>query len=134
MGCDKRVYSIRGTLWVQRELTYGEDLALKGVLKTVADRFASGQATLGDMVDLAFDGETIAALLRVVLKPYEPTPLHRWYSLMRARAAGVDMGNIISVMPNSQLAAVLADFFTINTRWIGSLPDLQKISALNSKA
>lgn len=125
-------YNIRGTLWVQRELTYGEDLELKGVLRVISDRFAGGKATLSDMIDVVFDGETVATLLSVILKPYEPTIVHKAYNAFVARWRGVDRANIVNVMHNSQLAAVLADFFMLNTRWIGSLPDLQNISALNS--
>lgn len=129
---DCKVYSIHGTLWVQRELTYGEDLQLKGVLKVLSDRFAGGNPTLADVIDTVFDGETVAALVRVILKPYEPTPLHRVYNALRARVGRVDRTNIVNAMPNSQLAGVLADFFMLNTKWIGSLPDLQSISALTS--
>ncbi len=134
MASDRKVYNIGGTLWVQRELTYGEDIALKGVLKVISDRFANGQATLGDLIDVAFDGETVAGLLRVVLKPYEPTPIHKAYNAIRAKIGRVDRGNIISIMPNSQLAVVLADFFMLNTRWIGSLPSMPNITGSNSKA
>jgi len=125
-------YNIKGTLWVQRELEYGEDLELKAVLRVVSDKFASGNATLSDLIDTAFDGETLPALFAVILKPYEPTPAHRLYNAIVARWRGIDRTNIVRVMPNSQLAAVLADFFMLNTGWIGSLPDLQTISALTS--
>jgi hypothetical protein len=132
MASDKRVYRVRGTLWMQKELTYGEDLELKGVLKVLSERFSVSKVTLADVIDTVFDGETVATLIRVILKPYEPTPLHRLWNVIAARKSGVDVKNIVASMPNSQLAGVLADFFMLNTKWIGSLPDLQSISALTS--
>lgn len=117
---------------MQRELTYGEDLELRPVLKVIAEKFGAGSPSLGDVIDTIFDGNTLPVFIGIVLKPHEPTLLHKAYNAINAKLHRVDRGKIVQQMPNSQLAEVLADFFMLNTGWMKSLPTLQNLSALNS--
>lgn len=129
MASDRKRYKIAGTLWYQKELTYGEDLELRPVLKVVSEKFGSGSATMSELIDLAFEGEVLKQLIHVVLKPYEPTPYHKVRNWLNARARGIDRSEILLVMTNSQVAEVLADFFAVNTRWIVDLPIWQSLSS-----
>jgi hypothetical protein len=114
----KHVYVIRKTLWYQDELTYAEDGRVKEVVKEVVGP-GFGLENFGESVDLLYEKGAIPGLFAVVLKPYEPTILHRLWN-----KAFMPAGGIVPVMKNSEVAQVLSDFFLFNTRWIGDLMSL----------
>ncbi len=123
----RKIYRVHGTLWTQEELTWAEDQELRPILAKLSGKFAFDKVSLQDVIDTVFDGETVEAFMRIVLKPYAPTPFHRAYNAIVARAQRIDRDEIVKLMRNSQLAEVLADFFTLNTSWIGSWPMLRSI-------
>jgi hypothetical protein len=125
MACKR--YSVRHALWYQDELTYSEDLRLRGPIKEISGVLQGGDVSFGDLIEKTIDSGLFPEVLKVILKPYEPTILHRlWNRYWRGRY-GTD--EVVSVMRNSEIAKVIADFFVLNTSWMGSLPNISNASS-----
>lgn len=118
----KKTYSIKHTLWYQEELTYEEDGRAKEVLKKLEAAFDGQEKHFGQILETLYDAGVVPDLFKVILKPYQPTPLHALWNRFWARWYHIDRNRIIGVMKNSEIAAVVADFFLFNTSWMGNSP------------
>jgi hypothetical protein len=117
------LYRLQDVTWVQRELTLGEDGAVKSLLKPLDGIFT--EKSIGKFIDRLLDGGVIPALLGIILKRYEPNFLFRLAN--GKNSPGEMTPEVCSRLKNSEVAKVLTDFFILNTRW---MPDLQILSNL----
>jgi hypothetical protein len=113
----KRVYVIGRALYYQDELNYAEDGLVKYVLKQVLGDTAA-EMTFGETIDRLYDKGAVPGLFKVILKPYAPTFLHRIWNKAFACA------DVVPTMKNSEIAAVLSDFFFFNTSWLADLQSM----------
>lgn len=119
----KKRYSIKRTLWFIEELTYEEDGRAKELLKKIEEAFQGEEKTLGVILEKVYDSGVVPDLFTIILKPYQPTFLHALWNAFWARHHHLDRSNIkqlVGVMKNSEIGAVLSDFFLLNTSWISS--------------
>ncbi len=116
------VYKVKGSRWKQEPLLYGEWLAcmrlLKGRMAKVRDAGISGVAEV--LQEMSEDG-TLTKLMAVVLKPYGPTPLHRWLNARAAKRHDLSPENLVMNMEAREVARAGIDFFRINLRLTRSL-------------
>lgn len=142
----KKIYNIKHTLWYQGELTVPEDEQIADVHKYVMDALFDGKTKIGDVVEALYKKQNdesesrIQRVLRVVLKPYEPTILHRWWNKFWLKHYGIK--NIYEHIPKSIIVKIITDFFFFDLNWIPHLVDsivssvssLQKITEANNLA
>ena len=110
----KKRYSIKRTLWFIEELTYEEDGRAKELLKKIEEAFQGEEKTLGVILEKVYDSGVVPDLFTIILKPYQPTFLHALWNAFWARHHHLDRSNIkqlVGVMKNSEIGAVLSDFF-----------------------
>lgn len=116
-------YSIKRTLWFISELTYEEDGRAKEILKNLESAFESDEKQIGQIIEKIYDSGVVPDLFAIILKPYQPTPVHTLWNAFWARYYHLDRSKIpqlVGVMRNSEIAAVVSDFFLLNTSWIGN--------------
>lgn len=133
-GVVKR-YRFRGVRFRQLELTYEEDVKLREIIPAAWRSYVAGGQQANDLaaiVDRLFEQNVIREVIRIVLKPDEPTLVHRWLNRLRARRSGIDPDDPILRLHNSEIARVLADFFTINSSWISAYLILSDSSLLKA--
>jgi hypothetical protein len=117
----RRTYRIRGTLWKQEQLTYDE---FETIWKLTRGHFAGldfadPKGGLADWIDRSIEKRILPRIAAVILKPHEPTPLHKLWNRWAARRSGIkpeDLGTVISASP--VLGEIVRDFFMLNVGWI----------------
>jgi hypothetical protein len=119
MGSEKR-YKIAGFPFVQKVLTYPEfEEAVRmsgGFLDDV-----KGLTGFGAVLDKLISSGVVRDLVKLVIKPYERTILHRLYYRAKRAITKKDLGSPIDLMNIDEVAEVVRDFFTINTSSLSSL-------------
>jgi hypothetical protein len=115
----RAIYRIKGSYWRQDSLLYGEWLEcvalLKGRMSQVREGGLAGVASLLD--EMSRDG-TLQKLLSIVVKPHEPTRLHRWRNGRALKKHGVTRENFVLHMEAGEVARAGIDFFRVNLNWI----------------
>jgi hypothetical protein len=60
-------------------------------------------------------------IARIVLTPYEPTALHRWWNKRRRKKLGITPeDDVEAILSAPEFAEAVADFFVINVGWLES--------------
>jgi hypothetical protein len=127
-------------LFKQEELTYGEDAKVKKCITQLAE-ITSGNISLVDALGKIYDSGVAEELFGVILKLYEPTIFHRAWNFVWSKYYGIDLNHresgkkkkpAIAILKNSEVMAVLADFFVLNTNWMKGLENLKQASASRS--
>lgn len=114
IGLKKRHgYVVKGSLWCQDELSYEEDGPAKELLKRSSVILKENDQDILSIIDQLYDANVIPDLLDLVLKPFNPTPLHRLWNLICLARLGRPK-KIVSKMRNSEIGEVIRDFFTDN--------------------
>ena len=121
----KRIYSIKHTLWYQRELEFDENERIAEVKKFISDSLA-GEKKIGDIADELFlkdeNGNSKGhLLLEVVLKSYNPTPAHWLWNHCWAWYYGIKLQEIKYRATDSALAKIIVDFFFFRLYWTTTL-------------
>jgi hypothetical protein len=116
----RKKYSIKRMFFYQDELTYEEDGLAKESLKTFEAAFDSEQKQFGQIIEKIYNSGVVPDLFRIILKPYQPTFVHKLWNAFWARYYHLDRSQIVRTMKNSEIAAVIGDFFLLNTSWMGS--------------
>ena len=121
----KKIYSIRHTLWYQRELEFDENEQVAHIKKFINESLASGKE-IGEIADLMSvkddEGNSmLRTLLTVALHPYHPTPLHRLWNMFWAWYYKIPFVEIKYKAPDSVLAPFLLCFFFFKNSWTMSL-------------
>jgi len=114
------VYFFRGMLWMQSELTYGDDGTVKDLLKTYS-AFIASKPGVPALVDKLYNDAVIPKIFRIVLKP------SRVWSFLFRRGKEFDAETFCIGLKNSEVAKVLADFFTLNKSLISGLIGLSSL-------
>lgn len=117
------------------ELTYDEDTALREIVKgKIGEVLQLDMNNMITLLDKLHEAGVIMDLFKIVVKPYNPTPFHWMWNKFWQSYSGISDGEAIRKMKNSEIAAVLYDFFIINlswmTNWANSVQALS-IPALN---
>lgn len=100
------------------ELTYEQDGLLREILKGRLDEVnAIDKPSIIKVFDKLHETGLLKELFGVVLRPYNPTILHRAWNAFWSWKNTVP-GNPIDVMKNSEIAGVVGDFFVVNLNWI----------------
>ncbi len=123
----KKIYRIKRTLWYQDELTAPEDEKIADIHRFVLDSLYSGQTKIGETIEGLYakqEGDALSRLQRIiniVLKPYEPTIIHRWWNKFWMKLAGMTSDTVYEHIPKSILVQIVADFFLFDLNWIPNL-------------
>lgn len=115
----RKSYRIRKMLFVMEELTYDEDTALREIVKgKIGGVLQLDMNNMITLLDKLHEAGVIMDLFKIVVKPYNPTPFHWLWNKFWQLRSGISDGEAIRKMKNSEIAAVLYDFFTINLSWM----------------
>jgi hypothetical protein len=114
----RKIYVIHGSLWEQRPLEYGENELVKPVIKEAYKIWSEHQGNLGMLIDELHTRALLPKLFRVILRPHNPTPVHRLYNYLQRKRIGIPNYPVIHYMTNAQVARVTTDFFLFNLKWI----------------
>jgi hypothetical protein len=127
-------------LYKQEELTYAEDAAVKNCISKLAE-ITSGNISLVDALGKIYDAGVAEELFGIILKRHEPTIFHRGWNFAWAQYHGINLSPqlpgikskpVISILKNSEVMEVLADFFVLNTSWMKGLEHLNQASTSRS--
>ena len=127
-----KLYIFHGIRYKQEELTFAQDGIVRELLVRIAGS-TGPNATLGEWLDAVLREQIAESLFEIILKPHEPTLLHRWGNRCRLWRKGIAPGGrgILPHLHNSQVAEVLADFFDLNTSWMSGFSGI--VNALAEK-
>lgn len=107
-------YKIKGTYWFQGDLMYPEALEVFALTRGRLKGIWGDWPAIGRLIDAFADDHTLDKIFAVALKPYEPTPLHRWRNRRNMARHDITRANIIQHMTARQVAQASLDFFFIN--------------------
>ena len=125
-------YKVKGTRWKQLELLYGEDFAVRKLCAAYSDLPHTDEA-LPQFMERMFSDGTLPAFGALVLKPHEPTAIHRWWNQRACLREGITRENVVEFMDRAQIAEVIRDFFVLREQWIARFLDAPAMSALTSR-
>lgn len=126
-----KTYNIKRTFWVQRELEWGENAAIKPFLQKFEEAFAGDDKRFSMIIERIYNTDIIPGLFKIILKPYQPNILWYAWNEFWARRNKVDRTNIVASMKNSEIAEVMMDFFLCNTKWIAALGNSVSVSDMS---
>lgn len=113
-----KFYLIKGTLWRQSVLTFGQDVRLKEIFDTNFEPIPADELTVNTLISRAVSKQLLPDAIAVVLKP---VPLFGWWNALVLWALGAPRRDSpLYVMPNPVIARVVADFFLINLNSIST--------------
>jgi hypothetical protein len=133
-------YTFRHMLFKQEELTYEEDAKVKKCISQLAE-LTSGNNNLIDALCKVYDSNVAEELFDVILKPYNVTLFHKIWNLFWSEYYGIRLDHnsansekkpVITLLKNSEIMEVLADFFVLNTNWMKGLENLEIASISRS--
>ena len=128
----KRRYTIKGSVWTQRELTFGEDVVIRKFLKDKLDQLDKlTDPTVASILGFLLDSNALVDFFQLILVPYEPTPFHKLWNRLCMVLHGVDRKEIAWKMYNSEIAKVIDDFFFLNASWLAGYLNFANSSLLN---
>jgi hypothetical protein len=128
MVSEKR-YKIAGFPFVQKVLTYPEfEEAVRMSGRFLDD--VKGMSGFGAVLDKMISSGILPELVKLIIKPYERTVLHKIYFWLKRRITKKDLSDPIKLMNINDVAEVVRDFFTINTSSLSSLMLTGSLSGL----
>lgn len=112
-------------------LTYEQDEQLLGIYKLMAEANAEDEGKDPDLQQILnrfYQAKVVPQLFSIVLRPYQPTILHRiWNNYWRAKGK-IDQANLQSGMTRVEWGGIVTDFFMVSG--IGILPSNDFAQAL----
>jgi len=117
-----KVYRIQRMLFHMPEITYEED---GQVLRLIDDKLEGINRSVTGMLSALhsiYQSGVVPELFGIILKPYEPTPLHRWWNRFWFwRSGNKSIDQLTRKMPNSVWTEIAVDFFTVNAGFLERL-------------
>jgi hypothetical protein len=117
---DYTTYNVKGTTWIQRELTWEESERARALVgdfwKRVSDATQYGRF-IDDLMSRGVAGE----LVKIILRPEGGSLLKRARARVLMRKNGVDPNDPFRSMTKSEIARAMVDFFTYSVGWMNVL-------------
>lgn len=123
------VYVVKGSLWYQTDLNSRDDDRTNDIYLSLIDIFGridSIQTSL--ILDEIKKDDKIKRLLAVVMKPYNPTPLHKLWNWRMMKK--VNKSAIWESMSYYEMTPMVIDFFLFKARWLQLLLNMPQVSTL----
>lgn len=118
---DIKVYRIQGVDWYQGQLLYPDWGKALELLSDFEDYFKGETQTFAEVAKKIYEAGLAPKLFALILNPYLPD----WKARLKYRVlrllGKVDRENLTRTLSLQAVFRVIADFFFINTEWIGNL-------------
>ncbi len=105
-----KVYRIHRTLWQMPEILYEQETELLGIYGLISE--LGGEDTkFGDVLEAFYARGVIPRLFKTILKPFQPTFLHRLWNQFWSWKHDVNPENLAKGLKRSEWGGMVADFF-----------------------
>lgn len=115
-----KVYTIKGTTWIQEPMEYYTFLKALDLLRGRFEKFFAGEASAADLFDTVISGPVVPQVVHLVLRPHAKTPWGWALNRVRILMAGIDRDNPAASMTLQEVSGVVLDFFDLNISWIAA--------------